>query len=340
MTDKTLQVFRKMAPDLMGTLKERYLLLRHISDAEPVGRRSLAALSGLSERVVRAHVDVLRRSGIVRFTTMGIALEPEGRRLMPDLLACFLRLNNVDDMQRRLREALHLKDVYIVPGNSDTDAAACEEMGRQGALLLNDLLTHGSVIAISGGSTMAEVARCLPESTAGPVIVPARGGMGNHVELQANYIAASVAVKTHGTYRMMHIPDGLSPSALRLLLDTDEQARENVVLAQQAQVVLFGIGRADTMAKRRGLTTPETKSLMELMACGEALGCYCSLDGHVVHVTSNAGISLQDIKKHPHAIAVAGGASKAEAIVAVMRACHTGILVTDEGAAERILKMI
>ena len=57
----------------MGTIKERYLLLRHIADAEPVGRRTLAGLSGLSERVVRSHVDVLRRSGIVRFTTLGIA---------------------------------------------------------------------------------------------------------------------------------------------------------------------------------------------------------------------------------------------------------------------------
>ena len=69
-------------------------------------------------------------------------------------------------------------------------------------------------------------------------------------------------------------------------------------------------------------------------------GCYCSLDGHVVHEASNAGISLKDIKKHQHVIAVAGGTSKAEAILAVMRACRTGILVTDEGAAEQILKMI
>lgn len=93
----------------MGTIKERYLLLRHIADAEPVGRRTLAGLSGLSERVVRSHVDVLRRSGIVRFTTLGIAMEPEGKRLMPDLLECFLRLNNLDDMQRQIRQKLGLK---------------------------------------------------------------------------------------------------------------------------------------------------------------------------------------------------------------------------------------
>ena len=107
-----LDVFQKIAPDVTGIVRERYLLLRHISDAQPVGRRSLATLSGLSERVVRAHVDVLRRNGIVRFTTAGIELEAEGQRLMPELLDCFVHLNNLDDMQKQIRKELQLEHVY------------------------------------------------------------------------------------------------------------------------------------------------------------------------------------------------------------------------------------
>ena len=42
--------------------------------------------------------------------------------------------------------------------------------------------------------------------------------MGNHVEVQANYIAANVAAKTHSSYRMIHIPEGLSDSALQMML--------------------------------------------------------------------------------------------------------------------------
>ena len=235
----------------MGTIKERYLLLRHIADAEPVGRRTLAGLSGLSERVVRSHVDVLRRSGIVRFTTLGIAMEPEGKRLMPDLLECFLRLNNLDDMQRQIRQKLDLKNVYIVPGDSDSDKTAKEELGRRGALLLNDLFGSVDTVAISGGSTMAEVARMLPECLANVTILPARGSMGNHVEVQANYIAANIASKTHSSYRMIHIPEGLSDSALQMMLKADRQTQENVAMTARAQVVIFGIGRADRMARKR-----------------------------------------------------------------------------------------
>ena len=340
MEQDTLSIFQKIAPDVMGTIKERYLLLRHIADAEPVGRRTLAALSGLSERVVRSHVDVLRRSGIVRFTTMGISLEPEGKKLMPDLLECFLRLNNLDDMQRTIRQALGLKNVYIVPGDSDNDKTAKEELGRKGALLLNDLLSIADIVAISGGSTMAAVAHMLPESNANVVILPARGSMGNHVEFQANYIAANIAAKTHSSYRTIHLPENLSESALRLMYESDAQAKENVAMTARAQVVLFGIGRADHMAKKRGMTSHQRQTLRTLGARGESLGCYCSFDGRILYGSNNIGISLKDIRKHQHVIAVAGGASKAEAILSVMRTCRTGTLVTDEGAAQRIMNMI
>lgn len=340
MEHDALRIFQKIAPDLMGTIKERYLLLRHIADAEPVGRRTLAGLSGLSERVVRSHVDVLRRSGIVRFTSMGISMEPEGKAMMPALLECFLRLSNADDMQRQIRQALGLQEVHIVPGNSDEDKTALEELGRRGALLLNDLLGGAEIIAVSGGSTMAEVARMLPESRAGVMVLPARGSMGNHVELQANYIAAAVAARTHSSYRMIHLPEGISEPALRIMFESDAQARENVALTAKADVVVFGIGRADKMAKQRGMTAHQRQTLKTLGARGESLGCYCSLDGRILYGSNSTGISLKDIKHHKHIIAVAGGAAKAEAILSVMRTCRTGILVTDEGAAEKMMKWL
>ena len=94
------------------------------------------------------------------------------------------------------------------------------------------------------------------------------------------------------------------------------------------------------MARKRGMTTLQRDALHSLGACGESLGCYCGLDGKILYGTNNIGISLREIKYHPHVIAVAGGASKAEAIVGVMRACHTGTLVTDEGAAEKIIQLL
>jgi len=335
-----LDIFKQIAPDLMDTVKERYLLLRHISDAEPVGRRTLAGLSGLSERVVRSHVEVLRQSGIVQFSQQGISLQPQGRAMLPDLLQCFVRFEHIDELQISLQQKLHLKQVLIVPGDCDRDKTAKEELGRQGALLLSGLLDNTLTVAISGGSTMAEVAHKLPESTAAITVVPARGGVGDQVEYQANVIAAAIAGKTGGVYHMLHIPDGLTERALRMLVQSEPQTRKIVMLARKADVILFGIGRADTMASKRHLDAKRQDELLQLGACGEALGYYCNLQGQVVSVTNNVGLSIRELAKNPHVVAVAGGASKAEAIVSVMRACHTGTLVTDEAAASRIDSII
>ena len=50
-------------------------------------------------------------------------------------------------------------------------------------------------------------------------------------------------------------------------------------------------------------------------------------------------ISTDDILKIPYLIGVAGGESKAEAVLAAMRGKYVNILVTDSGAASGLLKI-
>jgi len=57
-------------------------------------------------------------------------------------------------------------------------------------------------------------------------------------------------------------------------------------------------------------------------------------------MTNNAGLMLQDLPKIGTVIGVAGGRSKAEAILSVIRASRQDILVTDEAAAHCIAEML
>ena len=50
------------------------------------------------------------------------------------------------------------------------------------------------------------------------LVIPARGGMGRKVESQANYLAASLANKLDGTYKLLHIPENVSLNVLEGLL--------------------------------------------------------------------------------------------------------------------------
>ena len=56
-------------------------------------------------------------------------------------------------------------------------------------------------------------------------------------------------------------------------------------------------------------------------------------------MTNNAGLMLQDLQHIGIIIGIAGGKSKAAAILSVIRASRQDILVTDEAAAHEIMRM-
>ena len=79
MEQDTLSIFQKIAPDVMGTIKERYLLLRHIADAEPVGRRTLAGAEDQAP-LLPEHLRIL--SDVYHYSRLS-----QNRGLMPKELA-------------------------------------------------------------------------------------------------------------------------------------------------------------------------------------------------------------------------------------------------------------
>jgi central glycolytic genes regulator len=59
--------------------------------------------------------------------------------------------------------------------------------------------------------------------------------------------------------------------------------------------------------------------------------------GKIIFEIPGIGLELEDIHNIETIIAVAGGSNKAEAIEAVLRWGFDHILITDEGAAQKII---
>jgi central glycolytic genes regulator len=171
-------------------------------------------------------------------------------------------------------------------------------------------------------------------------IVPARGGLGEEVELQASTVAAQLARRLNGSYRMLHVPDNLSPEAMQSLINESSVA-EVLKIVHSADLVVHGIGAAAEMAERRGTRPTEIASILQAGAMGEAFGFYFDAQGHIVYNMPSVGLGLNELDQVQQRIAVAGGKQKAAAICAVLKGCGGHVLVTDEGAAramEEILK--
>ena len=339
--DSIINLQKKIVPELTDLLVQRYQILRQVSHESPIGRRALAGKLGLSERVLRAQVDFLKKSGLLAFSASGMSVTDEGADILKELADYVRKLQDISFLEKALSDTLKIGRVVILPGDSDEEEVVKREIGRTAAHILSKLLSDGGhhIVAVSGGTTMAAMAANVTGSQPNTVVVPARGGLGDNVELQANTIATVLAQKLGASYRQLYVPDCVSEDILNSILKEDVSVRSVVDIIKKADILVHGVGRASVMARHRRLGPDLIAKLEEAGAVGEAFGQYCALDGKQVYMTNNAGLMLQDLQHIGTIIGIAGGKSKAEAILSVIRASRQDILVTDEAAATEILRM-
>ena len=170
------------------------------------------------------------------------------------------------------------------------------------------------------------------------LFVPARGGIGEAVNLQANSVSSVMAMRANGDYRALYVPEQLSPATYRSLLQ-EPSILEVLNLISHANCVIHSIGRALHMAARRKMSEEEILMLKQKNAVAESFGYFFNENGEVIYKVPKIGIELNELQDVPVILAVAGGKSKAKAIKAYMKnAPKQTWLITDEAAANEILK--
>jgi central glycolytic genes regulator len=334
-----LEIQKKLMPDVLDLLKSRYTILHHIRVSGMIGRRTLASMLGTTERILRAEADFLKEQGLVEIDASGMRISEAGSQVLASIEPLIKELFGLTELEEQIRSRFGLKQVVIVPGDSDVSPHTMKELGRAGASVLKRAITKDEIIAVMGGATLAAVADSLAISTSmkGCWFVPARGGLGESVENQANTIAATMAKKTGSQYRLLHVPDHLGEEAYQALIQ-DRNIQETIQLIRSARIVVHGIGEAMVMANRRKVDGAIKMSLQNDGALAESFGYYFDKQGHIIHKVATAGLQIEDIKEMDLVIGVAGGRSKGESIAAVLRFGHEDVLVTDEAAALEVVK--
>ncbi|MDD7792824.1 sugar-binding transcriptional regulator [Clostridium sp. 'White wine YQ'] len=334
-----LRLLKNIVPELVDVLEKRYNILRTIYYYQPIGRRILANKLNLSERIVRTEVNFLKAQNLIQISTPGMSVTTQGEKVVEELKDFIHEIKGLADVEQKLSEILGLRKVIVVPGDIEADPSIIKELGKAAANYAREIIKNRDVVAITGGSTIKEVVENFPKvsNVHDVLVVPARGGMGKKVETQASTLAAELAYKLNGSYKMLHVPDNLSGNALDTLLK-EREIKEIIDSIHKSNVLIYGIGIAEEMAEKRGLTEAEKQKIRELKAVGEAFGCYFNKEGEVVFISNSIGITYDVAKKIGTHIAVAGGKNKVEAILATENTNEYGVLVTDEGAATNIIK--
>ncbi|MPQ24076.1 sugar-binding transcriptional regulator [Bacillus paralicheniformis] len=337
--NQLIQAQKKLLPDLLDVMQKRYKILQYIRLTEPIGRRSLAASLGISERILRAEVQFLKEQNLLEIKTTGMILTPEGSNLLKVLEDTMKDVLGLTHLENTLKERLNLDEVIIVSGDSDQSPWVKKEMGRAAVACMKNRFTGENIVAVTGGTTLEAVAEMMtPDSKNRKLLfVPARGGLGENVRNQANTICAHMAEKASGTYRLLFVPGQLSKEAYSSIIE-EPSIKEVLQTIQSSSMVIHGIGDAKTMAERRNTPKEDLKKIEENEAVAEAFGYYFDRHGDVIHKVHSVGIQLEDLDSIPNIIAVAGGSSKADAIEAYFKKPRNTVLITDEGAAKQLLR--
>ncbi|HHY72313.1 MAG TPA: hypothetical protein GX497_03630 [Bacillus bacterium] len=339
--ETVLKIQQKLLPDLLEIMHGRYRILKYIRLMEPIGRRLLAAHLGMTERTLRAEIVFLKEQGLVNVSTDGMSVTLEGRHLCKQLEPIMKEISGLKGLEQQLKSVLDIEEVIVVAGDSDENDLVKKEMGRACAICMKKNFTSNNIIAITGGSTLATVADMLTPDAEGRdlLFLPARGGLGEHVENQANTIVAKMAEKTFGQYKLLHVPDQVSDDVYASLIK-EPAIKEIVETMSKASMVVHGIGDAIPMAKRRKTDSKTFQKICNGRAVGEAFGYYFNENGEIIHKVTTIGFQLEFLERVPCVIAVAGGSSKAQAILAVQKQSRgqKTTLITDEGAAKSLIQ--
>ncbi|MBB6450323.1 central glycolytic genes regulator [Geomicrobium halophilum] len=336
-----IELQKKLLPDILEHLNRRYDILQFIRLSAPVGRRALAADLQISERVLRKEVELFKDQNLLKVESGGMVLTSEGLILLDQLEPMIQSISGRSQLEKDLEDALGVSKVIVTTGDSDVKNWVKKEMSRACVREMIQTLAPGDVVAVAGGTTLATLASSVyPDPALREItFVPARGGLGENVDLQSNTISAELARSANAQYRLLHVPDQLSDLAYDSLIH-EPGIKELLNLIRSPRMVIHSVGDAQTMAIRRSSDPHKLQLLKDREAIAEAFGYYFDNQGNVVHKEKTIGLQLDDLGSEQTVVTIAGGVSKAEAIVAYMTYKPSGLLITDEGAAKAVMTLL
>ncbi|GKV57045.1 sugar-binding transcriptional regulator [Sporosarcina sp. NCCP-2222] len=342
MNSDFLEAQRKLVPEMMDLMQQRYSALKIIDMNGPIGRRQLGQVARLSEREARNVLEALRDAGLIRIEKEGASVTEEGRQMLSSLRTSMDDWSGRNTLARYLEQTIGIRKVIVVPGDSDVTSSVKAVIGKEAAEQFVTLIGDGQIVAVTGGSSVAAIPPFIgkfPEAERLRFIA-ARGGVGEDIGLQANVISALFAQACGATYSTFYYPETLSEEAHEVFRK-EPAALEMMAQYEKTDCVLHGIGDAKKMAAMRNSSDEELELLEQGKALGEAFGYYFDENGNVVYRLRTVGIQTEQLEQVPLLIAVAGGASKAAAILAYMASApRQTILVTDEGAAAEMQRIL
>ena len=313
----------------MSTLEEVQLLLRaaRLYYEDALTQQEVAQEMGISRPTVSRLLAQARLEGIVQIK-------------VADPLATY------EGLESCLAEVFSLRQAVVVTGEGVAGDRLNRRLGLAAARYLRSTLADGDIVGVGLGRTLYAVVQALDATQQIAIrVLPLIGALGQiSPSLQVNELVRRLAEAFNGTWQPLYAPAFIRDSSAYQLLAQVEDVDSVVQAWPNLDVALVGIGHfarhhQSSMLFAEYMDDTLMQNLEQRGAVGEICGRFFDAAGqHQIVEPGHIGISLDQLRKLNHVIAVAGGKEKVTAILGALRGGYPDVLVTDAITAQAVLK--
>ena len=306
--------------DLTTTLVE----VAHYYYEENLSQQEIADRLNVSRSLIALYIKKARDQGIVRIEIV----DPK---------------NNLESIGARLQDKYGLQNVNVVPNAHNSLALTRRALGNAAARFVDGILRDGDVFGLGWGRTVMEMASLMAPARPKRIdVIPLLGESGyTGSYTQLNQVVLEVARAYSATPYFLLAPILVGTRSLRDALLQDAVASHVVERWENLSVACVGIGSVPPAEGQIIYIGEENISkLIKADTIGDICARYFDRLGHFIVAEQDdrmIGVSLTQLQKARHLIAVAGGADKANAVLGALRTHLISDLFIDEALAQVLL---
>ncbi len=289
-----------------------------------LNQEQVAEIMGVSRASVVKYLQQAREEHIVTVT------------VQPQIVA---RTQGSQEIKKRFG----LNNVFVVPDDGGK-REVIKRISEAGAMLLLHELRPHDVLGVAWGRTVLALSKALPRAAIPDVTVVQilgnrSGDEGFAGELCTFHIAARLGARCINLFA----PAVLSQPGLRELLMAEPQLKEQFAHVRSCTRLLLGICTVEqnSSTHNTGLVSAELGAkYVARGAVGVISGRFFDAQGCPVLGEADqrmVGLTLEEIRRVPKRLGVAGGAEKTPAILGALRGGYLTDLVVDERTAHSLL---
>ena len=252
------------------------------------------------------------------------------------------------DLETKLEETFKLKEVRVCQSRNELYPSMLHRVGALAARLVSQQVRENITIGMSWGAALAEmVSSFRPVHCPGTRIVQMIGTV-NSVDpiTDGPGLTRRFASLIDGQAFTLAAPWLIENKVVRDALLDDRRMRETLGLIDQIDLAVVGIGTINpelsSIVRAGYINVEQANHLSASGIVGDVCGMQFDITGHIIEIPLTGyvfGVNVEQLRRIPLVIGVAGGIQKAEAIYGGLCSGLVNALVLDESAASAILRM-